>query len=117
MKYGILIAPVFQYKQTVFEEDTKPKLSSFIMRPNLVFFPSRTAYARADWTITVDSLQNARTASRLLLELGNIFASQYKVAVGYEWDLWGATDDPETEASLGRPIKVGAFKLNLSYLF
>jgi hypothetical protein len=117
LKYGILIAPVLQYKQTIFESDSRPKLSSFVLRPNVVFFPSRTTYARADWTIAVDTRIEGRTTSRLLLEVGNIFAAQYRISVGYEWDLWGAADSTETQSSVGRPIKVGIFKLNLSYLF
>jgi hypothetical protein len=117
LKYGVLIAPIMQYRQTIFESDTRPKLSTFIIRPNIVFFLSRTAYARADWTVAVDTRTEGRTTSRLLLEVGNIFASQYKVSVGYEWDLWGAADSTETQSSVGRPIKVGIFKLNLSYLF
>lgn len=117
LKYGILIAPVMQYKQTIFESDNRPKLSSFVLRPNIVFFPSRTTYARADWTVAVDTRTEGRTTSRLLLEVGNIFASQYRVSAGYEWDLWGAADSTETQSSVGRPIKVGIFKLSLSYLF
>lgn len=117
LKYGLLLAPVLQYKQTIFESETRPKVSTFVFRPNLIFFPSPTAYARADWTITSDSRTNGRTASRLLLEIGNIFAKQYKVALGYEWDLWNNGDNTVTETELGRATKVGTFKLGLSYLF
>lgn len=86
---GLLIIPFVEYRQSIFDEGDRLKVSSWIGSVGLVYLLSQTTYLRNDWTVNFDKQNDWKNSALLNLEVGHIFMDQYSVAVGYEFDLWG----------------------------